>query len=170
MFKHKDISLRAVEEKDLQLLYKIRYDEVVNEQLFSIFPLSMSIQNEWLESMLKSLKYKVFMIENDEFKTIGCVRLNDIDHLNRKVEVGADVQEIFRGKGYGKKIYELLFKYCFDCLNMNKMYLYVFEDNSIAITLYKKVGFKEEGKLCNHVYRNGWKNVLIMCKFNEVKK
>jgi len=165
MLKYDDISFRMVEEKDLKLLYDMRYDETINEQLFEAIPVSLYGQKSWMESMLKNNTSKVFMIikhKKVKDEVIGCVKLKDIDHRNQKVEVGIDIVEEYRNKGYGTKAYNALIGYCFNYLNMNKMYLYVFEDNTIAVNLYKKVGFKIEGKLVRHIFKNGWKNVLLM--------
>jgi len=49
------------------------------------------------------------------------------------------------------------------------MYLYVFESNQIAVNLYKKAGFEIEGRLKDHIYRNGWKTVLLMAKFRTAE-
>jgi len=172
MFQYNDISFRMVEERDLKLLYEMRYDETVNEQLFDTIPISLHNQKAWMESMLKSKTSKVFVVvrkKKVKDEVIGCVKLRDIDHQNQRVEIGADILEEHRKKGYGTKTYEALEKYCFNYLNMQKMYLYVFESNQIAVNLYKKAGFEIEGRLKDHIYRNGWKTVLLMAKFRTAE-
>jgi diamine N-acetyltransferase len=166
MFKYEDISFRAVERNDLKLLLEMRYDEEINEQLFSVFPLSMENQESWLESLNNKIDYKIFIIEIEN-EVIGYVRLNNIDFLNRRVEVGIDISEKFRGLGYGKKSYNALINYCFSYLNIRKIYLYVFEDNEKALSVYKSCGFEVEAVLKEHIYRKGWKNVVMMSIFKK---
>ena len=46
--------------------------------------------------------------------------------------------------------------------------LTVFADNTNAISLYKKFGFKEEGLLCQYALRNGrFDDVISMARLNE---
>ena len=51
-----------------------------------------------------------------------------------------------RGKGYGKEAIELLLKHGFINLNLESIYLGVYEYNGSAIKVYEKVGFKYVGK------------------------
>ena len=55
--------------------------------------------------------------------------------------------EKYYGKGYGKEALMLLLDYGFSFLNLRNIVLYVFEYNEIAYNLYKKVGFKEVGRI-----------------------
>ena len=170
MFKYDDIKFRAIDESDLDFLLDIRSDEEVNEHLFTVFPISKFTQKDWLKNLLSNNTYKIFMVINEENERVGYLRLNDIDFLNRRVEIGADIVKNYRGKGYGKKIYQGLIKYCFDYLNMRKIYLYVFEENEKAISVYKKSGFEIEGILKEHIFRKGWKNIVMMSLFNTVEE
>jgi RimJ/RimL family protein N-acetyltransferase len=48
--------------------------------------------------------------------------------------------------------------------------LAVFEDNTAAINLYKKIGFQEEGRLKEFIFKDGkWKDVIIIGKAEPVK-
>jgi len=60
----------------------------------------------------------------------------------------------YRNKGYGKKVYDLILKFCFNYLNFNRIWLLVIENNEIALNLYKKKGFKEEGRMREAIYRH----------------
>ena len=167
MFKYGDISFRAVEERDLILLYKMRKDEVINNMLFTLYPVSMYGQEKWLEHITNSTDKKVFMVEAKinygRLLTIGCVRLTDIDFVNRKIEIGADLCSSFRGKGYGKKVYDSLLQYCFDQMGMNQVYLYCLENNVNAIKCYLSVGFKQLCVLEEWIWKHGiFQNVVMM--------
>jgi RimJ/RimL family protein N-acetyltransferase len=167
MFKYGDISFRSVEERDLTILYKMRKDEEVNDMLFALYPVSMYGQKKWLEQIQNSTDKKVFMVDTKynygSWATIGCVRLTDIDFLNRKIEVGADIYSSFRGHGYSKKIYDGLLQYCFDQMGMNQVYLYCFQDNIRAIKCYTAVGFKQLCLLPEWIWKHGkFQNVVLM--------
>ena len=69
-----------------------------------------------------------------------------------------------RGKGYGKKAIDLVLEYGFEHLNLHRIYLDTLESNTSAIGLYKKVGFKEEGRKKQHIYKNGkYFDLICMC-------
>ena len=72
------------------------------------------------------------------------------------------------GKGYAKEASNLVISYCFEQLKLHKITLGVIEDNLSAVNLYKKLNFKFEGRLVNHVV-HGFKfyNVLRMAIFNK---
>ena len=168
MFKYNDILFRAIEETDLAFLYDMRCDEIINEQLFSVFPVSLFGQKAWLETMQKNEKNKILIVDFEgvnEKNTIGYIKLANIDFRNQNAEIGLDIQKNFRKKGLSKNVYNALFQYCFNYLNFHKVYLYVFESNIIAVNIYKKLGFEIEANLKKHVFRNSWKNILIMSKF-----
>ena len=51
----------------------------------------------------------------------------------------------------------------FETLNLNRIYLYVFETNLRAIHVYEKLGFATEGRLRQAIYRNGrYSDALLM--------
>jgi len=179
MFEYNDVVFRAVEEFDLQTLHTMRQDEEINDSLFTLYPISMFSQKEWLKNMLSNSTSKVFMVDYIEKKqnhvewqtntvdsesryTIGCVRLNNIDFINRKVEVGADIIKLHRGKGLGKKVYSALLKHCFEQMGVHQVYLYVLEKNERAIKCYESVGFKKVSVLQDWVWKNGsYQNVVL---------
>jgi RimJ/RimL family protein N-acetyltransferase len=172
MFTYENLSFRAPEERDLQMLYDMRYDESIVNNLFSVWPISMSNQKKWLENILNSSSKKILIITHKDYtnfiQPLGYARLTDIDSIHRKVEVGADIISGFRGQGLGQKTYLALLDFCTRQLNMRKIYLYVFENNETAIAVYKKVGFEVESILKEHIFRNGeYQNVLMMSYFNR---
>jgi len=168
MFKYGNIVFRAVEEDDLKMLYYMRRDEDINNMLFTLYPISMFNQKNWLQSMLNSQTDKVFMVDEVENWTIGCVRLSNIDFVNRKVEVGCDIQENHRGKGYCSKIYDSLLQYCFNEMGMNQVYLHVLSKNTNAIKCYESVCFKKVCVLKEWVWKSGsYQDVELFSVFSK---
>lgn len=67
------------------------------------------------------------------------------------------------GQGIGRDAFELLLNYAFNELNFHRLSLRVFSFNRRAITLYKKLGFKEEGIMREAFYRSGqWHDIHMM--------
>ncbi len=99
-----------------------------------------------LKSLRMSHNFAVRLIENDEL--LGNIGFNDIDSVNKAGTLGIMLgNEKYYGKGYGKEALLLLLDYGFSLLNLRNIVLYVFEYNEIAYNLYKKVGFKEVGRI-----------------------
>jgi RimJ/RimL family protein N-acetyltransferase len=66
-------------------------------------------------------------------------------------------------QGYGSDAMQLLLKYGFNSLNLNRIYLHVFDTNPRAIRAYEKVGFVLEGRLRQDIFLNGsYVDVLMM--------
>jgi RimJ/RimL family protein N-acetyltransferase len=68
-----------------------------------------------------------------------------------------------RGKGFGTEVAALIVRYAFATLNLNRVWLQVYEDNKGAIRAYEKVGFKREGLLRHDSFRDGkYGNTVVM--------
>lgn len=76
----------------------------------------------------------------------GEVVLNDIDWTNRSANFRIAVPgPEDRGKGYGTEATRLLLRHAFDALALHRIELGVFDFNSRAQHVYKKLGFVQEG-------------------------
>ena len=57
----------------------------------------------------------------------------------------------------------MLLRHAFDTLNLNRVVLRVFETNLLALQVYKKIGFIEEGRLRQDHFIDGkYIDVVIM--------
>ena len=55
----------------------------------------------------------------------------------------------YRGNGYASEALELLIDHCFNLLNLRKLFCHIAEDNTASLALFKKCGFKINGKKKN---------------------
>lgn len=162
MFFYKDLNIRLVEKEDLEFLKKMRSDPEVWMNLGNIDMINMAKQDNWFASIngVRSKNYYV-LSESKTTSPVGFVRTDEIDYTNRSMRVGADIYKPYRKKGYGLQTLELIKKYCFNFINMNRIWLLVLETNG-AFELYKKVGFIEEGRQRKAIYRDGKYSDYIM--------
>lgn len=89
---------------------------------------------------------------------IGYFRLNNYSEQNLNIQIGADIHPRFCGLGLGYKSYMEFMGYLFDKKSeykLNKISLEVLSTNLIAIGLYKKIGFIQEGIKREDVSKNG---------------
>ena len=103
-------------------------------------------QKEVLSSLKKGKNFAVRLLENNEL--LGNIGFNSIGEIHRTAEIGIMLgNPKYQRKGYGMEALNLLLDYGFSFLNLRNIYLKVFEYNEAAYNLYKKVGFREVGRL-----------------------
>lgn len=171
MFWHNDLGFRPVEKKDLELLRQLRNDPSTWIYLSDVTQISPEMQERWFEGLTKAKDKAYFAVFKEqrsfpvsfEGDFLGMIRTDELDHNNRSIRVGCDIVPAERGKGYGTKTFEAILKFCFDHMGMHRVWLLTLEDNAVAIKLYKKVGFQEEGRNRQAMWRNGkWRDYIVM--------
>lgn len=165
MYTFQQISIRPIEEQDLEILRSLRNDMSTQMQLGSIGMETRQSQHDWWKNGLITEKNQRFaIIQTRVKKVIGIARILNIDLCNQNCEVGIDILPNKRRKGWGQQSYICLLNYLFSHKNMNMVYLKVIDFNKNAQSLYQKVGFRNTGYFKNFIYRFGkyW-NYNIMC-------
>ncbi|MBC7861387.1 MAG: GNAT family N-acetyltransferase [Bacteroidia bacterium] len=109
------------------------------------------------------------IFSKDDNMHVGNIRVSSINSVNRNCMMGIIIGEKEgRGKGYGISACKLAIEYAFTTLNLDKIWLYVFEDNTAARKMYEKLGFVVEGELKKHFFKNGkFHNIIIMSLFRN---
>lgn len=124
--------------------------------------ISEKSEEEWLADNIKKGNHIYGIILAETNQIIGNIGIESIAHTHRRAEVGLFIgDEKYRNKGYGAEALRLACKYAFDKLNLHSLYLNVFDFNERAIACYKKVGFKEAGRLREAYFVNGKYNDVI---------
>jgi RimJ/RimL family protein N-acetyltransferase len=162
MFEYKGIAIRPIEERDLEKMVLLRSDPDVWTNLGDITMINLKAQEEWFLKLSSDPKKRYYILATNEIDFLGIVRMDELDWINRSVRVGGDIVSDFRGKGHGKRLFQLLAKYSFDYLNLERIWLLVLEQNLRARTLYRNSGFVEEGRQRRAVFRDGKYHDYIM--------
>ena len=118
--------------------------------------LTEAVDKEFIETALKNGDkcFAIILLENDEL--IGNCSIYVKSSNDGVAELGIFIgDEKFRNNGYGQEALNLLLDYGFNYLNLNSVYLNVFSFNDVAINCYKKIGFKEAGRLRENYFLNG---------------
>lgn len=112
---------------------------------------------KWFEGCSALKDTYSFAIETlEEHKYIGGCGVNSVDWKNSIVVVGIFIgDKDYWSKGYGTDAMQILIKFIFNEMNINKIKLQVFSFNERAINSYKKCGFKVEGVHRQEIFRNG---------------
>lgn len=119
------MNLRKLEEKDLNFLLEIRNDGSTRTHLENDSVFTLDECKNWY----KNLKSDWYIIEVDSLP-VGYIRTSESG------SVGIDIHMNYRRRGYATQAYMIFMR---DKKTAN---LWVFEDNEVAVRLYKKIGFE----------------------------
>jgi RimJ/RimL family protein N-acetyltransferase len=171
VFRGEGIYFREISKEDLEPLRIMHNDRSTLQMLTDTTIVTEEMQKKWFMSLndySKSKRYSLCIEEGKKDILIGMLRLDQIDTINKNMLVGLDIMPQFRGKGLGRKGFRLMLDYCFTKLEMHKVTLYTAVYNKVAIGLYTSLGFKEEGRLSEHLLReDGYHDLLVMSLFRD---
>lgn len=164
MLKTDRLYLRLMRKEDAENIVNWRNDPKIRRGLFSYELINEEKHLQWYNTNANNTHRMDLMVcfkETEE--SIGTLNFSNIDFKNQKAEFGILIAKKFWGKGYATEAAQRSLEYGFQEMNLNKIYLKVFNDNQSAINLYKKLGFNEEGLLKEDIYKDGeFKNVKVM--------
>jgi RimJ/RimL family protein N-acetyltransferase len=165
--KGKVLILRAIEERDLELLQKWANDPDTQDGIGeSHFPSSMDFHLSWFQKLKNDPLNQRYMVDVPEVGGIGISSIINIDWRNRHAWHGLVLGESgHRGKGYGVDAIMATMRYAFEELNLERLDGSMIEYNKPSISAYcgKRLGWKEEGRKKNYFYRKGryWEQILV---------
>lgn len=161
----KDLTLRTVEESDIEFLHRLYNDPNVMLYWFEEAYYSKEKIRTNLEKYLEDENSRRFILHNGT-EQLGFIALYDIDYTHRKAEFAIMIDPKQQGKGYAIPATKLAMDYAFRTLNLNKLYLIVDKENEIAMKVYEKVGFQKEAVLKDEYFVNGsYHSIVYMSCF-----
>lgn len=171
--KGKFVTLRAIEEEDLELLREMMNDCEMEKMVVGwAFPISKYGQKEWFASFYKS-EDKKFIIETADNIAIGLATLGDFDWKNRSAFHGIKIAENKnRIKGLGTDAVMAIMRYAFDELQLNRLDGAIIDYNVASEGLYcNKCGWQLEGIRRQYVFKDGeYHDLKIVGILNEEYK
>ena len=124
--------------------WHVSYADVLSQEARA----SMDVESAtelWTKALSTNLERKTFLgLENDDF--IGVFRVGSDPKFSQRGHLfSLYVSPSFAGKGYGKLLLERAMEEI-SSDGFGEMSLWVFNDNTIAKSLYSKYGFAETGE------------------------
>ncbi|MFE4705625.1 GNAT family N-acetyltransferase [Peribacillus simplex] len=104
-------------------------------------------QRDWIQRLLENERETIIVAEiNGE--VIGWIGFQSENRkrMSHKGSFGMMIRKNYRGKGIGKELIKALLEWAEANPFIEKVSLGVFSTNQRAISLYKKMGFVEEGR------------------------
>lgn len=135
-------------------------------------PVTDEFEDDWYDDVARRTgkgelyAFSIRTLEGD--KLIGNCSLFDVDHKNRRAELGIVIGEkTYWGRGYGSDAVCVLLRFGFDELNLHRIELGVFDSNQRGIRAYEKAGFVEEGRRREVLWREGRYHDMILMSILE---
>ncbi len=141
----KNISLRAMEPSDIDVLYQWENNTENWKVSSTQTPFSRKVLEEYIATAhqdIYSVKQLRLMICEAQGNPIGCIDLFEFEPNHLRAGIGiliADKED--RRKGYASDALELLIDYCFETLNLHQLYCNITIDNEPSVLLFQKHGF-----------------------------
>jgi len=149
-------------EEEKEMILRWRNSENVRKWMFTDRIISLEEHLEFIDSLKRDSRNFYFLVKKAS-EYLGVVSLTRLDLRNRNAYLGIYANPEKKIPGVGSVLGEILLKLAFDVAKLHTLKLEVFEDNERAIALYKRLGFVEEGRLREFVFREGrWKDVIVM--------
>ncbi len=155
----KSVCLRAVETKDIEKLLSWRNIDSFRKNFREFRELNYSQQTDWFKDISSSkndFMFSIVDIKNEEL--IGACGLLYIDWIIGSADysfyIGKD--ELYIDDLYAKDATDLLLGYGFNKLNLNKIWMELYEFDDKKINFFtKKYNFKVDGKLRQNCFEDG---------------
>ena len=104
-------------------------------------PVSEEKEIKWVREKLVEKAALFSMIEKSSGAFIGNIELMDLK--DSEAELGIAITASMQDRGYGTEAIRAVTGYAFDTLGLKRVFLKVYPDNSRAIRVYEKCGFRE---------------------------
>ena|SRR3990167_3160564 len=146
--------LREVKESDHEWLVELHNDPEVLRNITD--PRSITIEQHlawWSSISSDPRQLRLMFAIGDE--QVGFTKFYNIDRANSSCTLGADIHKKHRGHGYAHIMWTLMLDRVFLDMKLHRAALTTAEYNAIGIHIYRKLGFREEGRLEQSLLRDG---------------
>ena len=151
--------LRELNAGDIAEVNRWRNDPAVIALLGAPFRyVGLEIDRAWFEQYMsnRSTAVRLAVCDGATQNIVGAAYLTGIDWVARSGEFSIWIGvAAHRGKGAGRTASRALLRHAVVDLNLHRLHLTVLVDNLAAQSLYRKLGFVEEGRLRGAAFKNG---------------
>lgn len=161
MLNGKLVTLRPVKRSDITCFIKWFNDPEVTQYLGMYLPMTEMSEEKYIEDLggaraQTSAMFVIEAIEKNGNNPVGTTGLHGINAKDHNATFGIAIGEKdYWSKGYGTEAARLIIKYGFEQLNLHRINSGAFGFNERSIRMHKRVGFTEEGRQRQAMYKNG---------------
>lgn len=159
------IYLRPLEMEDASAMVPWMNDSDVTRSLKVARPTNLEDERAFIERVTKGdrdIPVAIMTRAGDRF--IGTAGLMMIQWRERQACFGISIGDKSHwGRGYGTEATRLLTEHAFQVLNLNRVWLHVYDFNTAGMRAYEKTGFQREGILRQATFVEGaYRDVHVM--------
>jgi RimJ/RimL family protein N-acetyltransferase len=138
------VTLRAIEEEDLEFLQEAITDPQVRRSIGGSTPYNLEQEREFFENVISDNETVQLLISNEE-TPIGMIGLEPINQEAGVTEVGYWIVPEYWGEGFGTEATELIVEYAFNRLRLHKVTARAFGFNDASQRLFRKSWLHRRG-------------------------
>ncbi|WP_296207017.1 GNAT family N-acetyltransferase [Psychrobacter sp. UBA3480] len=163
------IEIRHAEPEDAEALQAIHTDDAVYANTLQLPMPSKTLWRKRLADIPDNMHILVAAIGNEVVGVLGLETM--ISKRRRHVaSFGVSVKATSQGKGVGRALITAALDLADNWLDIRRIEITAYTDNTGAIALYKSLGFLIEGEMVDYAYRNGeYVNVYQMARVRKTK-
>ena len=149
------IELRPLQDDDAERLFAWRREPEVDRWMGGLPPDSRDGHQRWFEAF-RTDPDRAGWIVTRFGKPAGFLQLSGLSGVHRRAQWGWYVGDPeARGRGAGRAAQALGLDLAFDGLGLQKVWSEVFADNDVALKAQAAAGFRREGYLRRHYFKQG---------------
>lgn len=155
--------IRLLERRDLEEVRRLHNHDETLLHLTDVWHVSETQQDAWFQAISSSRTARRYVgRRRADDGLVGVFRLDRIDPWNRNAYVGADVVPAMRRQGYAEEMFKYFLRYLFAQCGLHRVALVTLASNMAALPLYRKLGFVEEGRERQAIFRDGRFQDLVL--------
>lgn len=169
MYETKRLRLCAVSKADIEEVSKFYNDyelqRCTHSSTSTLLPADIEDLDKWLRT--ENENFKMVVKDKETNEVIGYFSVV-VEYLPRVGFPYLFLKKEERGKGLGKELMNEIVRLCFEELNTRQIALSVYSFNLVAQKVYRSIGFIEEGRLRQKIYRSGeYHDIIQMALFKD---
>lgn len=168
------VSLRPLTDMDLTPRYLtwLRDPEVTEYTRWRIFPSSLAETRSFIQQRTGHDSLLLAIIDNARERHIGNISLYGINWVNGVAELSIMVGDrSYWSGGYARDAVKLLTDHAFDTMNLQKLRAGTDQQNTRAVRLFRRLGWKVEGVLKREFYRDGkYRDAFFFAIHRDLRK
>lgn len=170
MLTSQQITLRALEPDDLELLYQWENNSEVWKVSNTHTPMSKFILANYIKSSDADIWEKKelrLIIENNQQKSVGTIEVFDFDPYHQRAGLGIIIfEKTNRREGIASEAINIIIEYLKNEIGIYQIYVNIATDNQPSIKLFEKLSFELIGIKKHWLKRpTGWIDELMYQKF-----
>lgn len=157
------IDLREIAADDGERLFHWRREREVDRWMYQSPPPDLETHRRWLEDFLQDPD-RLGWIINQEGRPCGFLMLKGVTSTQQRAQWGWSIGEAqARGRGAGRAAQALGLDIAFRELGLQRVWAEVLADNEAALKAQAAAGFRREGYLRRHAFKDGeFRDVVIL--------